>query len=75
MARPTASIETNVQQPPAIGEVTVIVYGWEPGQCEIRVRFPDDALPGTRNAVARQSQFNGLVMAELKRSLPKLGGE
>jgi hypothetical protein len=74
MTRPTASIETDVQQPPAIGEVTVVVYGLEPGQCEIRVRFPDDALPGMPNAVARQNAFNGLVMAELKRALPELGG-
>jgi hypothetical protein len=64
MARPTASIETDVKQPPAIGEVTVIIYGWEPGQCEIRVRFPDDARPGLRNAEARQSEFNDLVMAD-----------
>jgi len=75
MTRPTASIETDVKQPPAIGEVMVVVYGWDPGQCEISVRFPDDAIPGMPNAVARQNAFNGLVIAELKRALPQLGGE
>jgi hypothetical protein len=53
----------------AIGEVTVLVFALKPGQSEVRVRYPKDALPGQAGASAKQSHFHQLVLDELQRSL------
>ena len=53
----------------AIGEVTVLVFDMKPGQSEIRVRFPSDALAGARGASAKQAAFRDLVMDELGKAL------
>lgn len=53
----------------AIGEVTVLVFAAKPGQSEVRVRYPKDALPGQVGASAKQSDFHQLVLSELQRSL------
>lgn len=70
MPRPTPHLARNGDPRVPIGEVQILVYAWERGQSEIRVRFPNEALvdPATKTRFAR------LVMAELQRSLSTLGG-
>lgn len=53
----------------AIGEVTVLVFELKPGQSEIRVRLPQDALAGIAGAAAKQKRFRELVMTELDQAL------
>jgi len=53
----------------AVGEVRVLVFAMKPGQCEVRVRYPQEALSGQAGAAAKQDAFHSLVMAELQNSL------
>jgi hypothetical protein len=75
MTRPRAHMVkgSELKLPAPIAEVTVLIYGWEPGKSEIRVRFPDEALPGVANAEAMQAKFANLVLAELEHALPQIG--
>lgn len=54
-----------------IGEVTVLIYDWQPGKSEVRVRYPETALQGT-SVPAQQESFRTLVMGELQRSMRTL---
>jgi phage I-like protein len=69
MAMPTAHSEHHVEQPPAVGWVQVLVYAVERGQCEIRVRWPDDALEEDAAGAAKRQRFARFVVAELEADL------
>lgn len=50
----------------AVGEVTVLVFALKPGQSEVRIRYPTDALPGNAGAGQKMDKFHALVMDELE---------
>jgi hypothetical protein len=73
MADPVPSAESAPLNPRTpIGHVTVLVYEMRPGQVEVQVRFPDEAMAAGSGAAAKRQEFSGLVMSELKNSLPTL---
>jgi hypothetical protein len=56
MEQPVPSVEREPRfpLPDPIGEVHVLVYGWERGKTEVRVKFPAEAASG--NSTQRQSR-------------------
>jgi hypothetical protein len=74
---PRASIETASQPADArvpIGAVHVIVYDWLPGQTEVQIQWPKEALHGAADAGSRQDTFSKLVKSELADAIDALGG-
>lgn len=71
MTKPVAEVVSEPQSrlPDPIAEVHVLVYGWERGKTEVRVKFPAEAISGKPGAAARQDQFRNLVLAELDESI------
>ena len=71
MTMPTAHSASGDEVPerPVLGWVEVLVHAQERGQCEIRVRWPDDALGEDADGVARRRQFAEFVIAELEADL------
>lgn len=50
---------------PPIAEIQILVYSWDRGKSEVRVRFPDEAQPGAPQAAANQARLRQLAAAEL----------
>jgi len=55
-----------------IAEVQVLVHGWERGNSEVRVKFPEEAQPGRRGAAANQARFRRHVIGELEDVLRRM---
>jgi hypothetical protein len=71
MTKPTAHFASgdDVPELPVLGRVEVLVHALERGQCEIRVRWPDDAQGDDAEGAARRERFAEFVIAELKADL------
>jgi len=70
MPKPVASIGAPpASLPSPIAEVQILVYAWERGRSEIRVKFPDEAVSGRQGAAEKQAAFRTLVLAELQDGL------
>jgi hypothetical protein len=67
MEQPVPSVvrEPRFPLPDPIGEVHVLVYGWERGKTEVRVKFPDEPASGNPDAATKQAEFRSLVLAEV----------
>ena len=74
MTEPTARFASGdeVPQLPVLGSVEVLVHALERGQCEIRVRWPDDSLGDGAEGTGRRRRFAELVIAELEAQLPRM---
>jgi hypothetical protein len=55
-----------------IAEVQILVHGWERGNSEVRVKFPEEAQPGRRGAAANQARFRAHVIGELEDVLRRM---
>jgi hypothetical protein len=64
--KPTAHAASDVPERPVIGWVQVLVYAREPGQSEVRISWPDDALDESAAGAARRQKFLRLVSSELE---------
>lgn len=74
MAQPTPRLSAdNPETRTPIGELHILVYDWKPGQSEVQVRFPVDALPGAPNAATLQGRFAKLISDELSQALRAFG--
>ena len=71
MTKPTAHMasEDEVPERPVLGWVQVLVHALERGQCEIRIRWPDDSHGEDAEGVARRRRFAEFVIAELEADL------
>lgn len=73
-ARPTLEKERpQAARKSPIGEVRILVYGLEPGQTEVQVRFPDDAVTGRAGASRKQAKFRELVVSEMNGAFETFG--
>jgi hypothetical protein len=74
MTEPTVHFASGDEVPerPVLGRVEVLVYALERGQCEIRVRWPDDSLSEGAEGAARRQRFAEFVIAELEAQLPRV---
>jgi hypothetical protein len=76
MPQPTAGLQSAPQsysERSPIGEVTVLVFGWEAGQTEVRIRFPESALGSASEAVKDRERFRDLILREVGNGLNTLG--
>lgn len=62
-----------VSQEP-LGSVHIVVNAWSPGQTEVQIQWPQEALWGQPNAKAMQAQFRTLVEQELADAITALSG-
>ena len=60
------------QQP--LGTVHIVVNAWSPGQTEVQIQWPQEALWGQPNAKDMQAQFRALVERELADAITALSG-
>lgn len=56
-----------------IGFVTILLYGWEPGLSEVRLKFPPGAEAFQPNAAAEQARFRARMVADLDEAIAQLG--
>jgi hypothetical protein len=68
-SRAHSAREDEVLERPVLGWVEVLVHAMEPGQCEIRVRWPDDARSEDAAGAATRERFARFVIAELEADL------
>ena len=61
-------------RPEPIGEVTVLVFDWQPGKTEVQVVFPDEAKSGQAGAGKKQAEFRALILSEVDQALTALSG-
>jgi hypothetical protein len=75
MTKPTPHMasEDEVPERPVLGWVQVLVHALERGQCEIRVRWPDDSQGEDAEGAARRQRFAEFVIAELERRVRDRG--
>jgi hypothetical protein len=71
MTKPTAHLASEEEVPnrPVLGWVQVLVHALDRGQCEIRVRWPDDSEGDDAEGAARRQRFAEFVIAELEADL------
>jgi hypothetical protein len=55
-----------------IGFVRITVYALTPGQSQVQIAFPEDALGGTDDALAARQQFVNFATSELSAALSQL---
>ena len=64
--------EGEVPERSVLGWVEVLVHALEHGQCEIRVRWPDDAQGEDADCRARRERFAKFVIKELEADLARV---
>ena len=65
---PKLTAAEDVRREPPIGELHIYVYGWERGQSEVQIRYPQEALYGAPEASTLGPRFNQMLVEELKGS-------
>jgi hypothetical protein len=66
MPEPTASVQSNWQEPQVIAEIGVRVYALEPGQTQIQISWPAEALADTAEGQSKRDQFLRFIQSELE---------
>lgn len=59
-----ASFESS-NEPPLLGQALVKVYALTPGQTELQIRWPEDAMADTAETAQRRVSFIRFVQSEL----------
>jgi hypothetical protein len=72
-ASPSVSA-TNPNTRTPIGQVTMLVYAWTPGQTEIQVQIPAEAQGTGPGPAAKRAEFASLILSELQTNRDILQG-